>query len=257
MQKIGRTSYLLLVYLFLYLPIGLVIIFSFNNAQHTLNWQGFSWRWYLALFQDVTIWKVTWHSVVLGVLSACLSTILGFIIAFNTFRYHSFSNKVIYVITAALVVVPEIVIAVSSLLLYNFLHIPLGFWSLLLGHTALCVPYTTIIVTEQLFGLEQGIFAAAQDLGASDWIIMKKIVLPLIKPALISASLLVFTLSFDDIIVSYFVGGPSFIVLPFKIYAMIRFGVKPEINALCCIMILFTLLMTLVAYRLLRHKLYE
>ncbi len=257
MNRANRIFYLFLVYLFLYLPICLIIIFSFNDSQHALNWQGFSWRWYVSLFQDPIIWKVTWHSVFLGICSASFSVIIGFLVSFTTFRYRFVGRKVIYGITSALVVVPEIVIAVSLLLLYNFFHIPLGLWSLLLGHTALCVPYTTIILTEQLFGLDKDIFAAALDLGASDWMIMQRITFPLIRSALMAAWLLAFTLSFDDIIISYFAGGPSFTVLPFKIYAMVRFGVKPEINALCSLMMVFTLLMTLVTYRLLRYRLYE
>jgi spermidine/putrescine transport system permease protein len=182
-----------------------------------------------------------------------LATIIGVLIAVSLFRYRFYGKKLIHGIIFILILMPEIVIAVSLLLLYSFLKIPLGFWTLLLAHTALCVPFVAIIIHSRIITLDKHILEAALDLGAGDFTIFSKIIIPLLLSAIAAGWLLSFTLSMDNIIISYFVSGPSFNILPLKIYAMVRLGVKPEVNALCTIMLIFTLLAVIVSY----HRIFK
>jgi spermidine/putrescine transport system permease protein len=149
---------------------------------------------------------------------------------------------------------PEIVMGISLLLLYSLLQIPLGFWSLLLAHTALCMPFVAVTVYSRITTLDRTIFEAAKDLGATDITIFSKIVIPLLLPGIIAGWLLSFTLSMDDVITSYFVSGPNYEILPLRIYSMVKLGVKPEINALCTILFLLTLLLVIASQIALRKK---
>jgi spermidine/putrescine transport system permease protein len=149
---------------------------------------------------------------------------------------------------------PDIVLGISLLLLFSFFHINLGFTSLFLAHVTFCLPFVIITVYTRLTGIDKNIFEAAKDLGANEFIILLKITLPLLLPAIIASWLLSFTLSFDDVMISYFVAGPSFEILPLKIYSMARIGVKPELNALCSMIFLITLLVVVSAQFALRKK---
>ncbi len=249
MNKFIKSSYAILIYLFLYFPIAIVIIFSFNNAKHSLLWHGFTLKWYHDLFQNTMLLQVAWHSLLLGVIAATLATMLGTLIAIVLFRYNFSGKKLIHGIIGILIVMPEIVIAVSLLLLYGLIKIPLGFWTLLFAHIALGVPFVTVTVSSRIATLNQYIFEAARDLGASDFVIVSKIIIPLLLPAIMAGWLLSFTLSLDNIIISYFVSGPSFDILPLKIYSMVRLGVKPEVNALCTLMLIFTISAVMVSYQ--------
>ncbi len=212
-------------------------------------WNGFTLKWYHDLFQDTALLQVTWHSLVLGILAATIATIIGTLISVSLFRYRFFGKKIIHGLIFVLILTPEIVTSISLLLLYSFTKIPLGFWTLLLAHTALCVPFVAITVHSRITTLDRHIFEAAMDLGAGDFTIFTKIIIPLLFPAIAAGWLLSFTLSLDDIITSYFVSGPSFDILPLKIYAMVRLGVKPEVNALCTLMLAFTLFAVIISYQ--------
>jgi len=249
MNKFGRYFYTIAVYTFLYLPIAIVVIFSFNNAKHSLVWQGFTFRWYATLFQNDALMRVAWHSLVLGVLAATNATIIGTLASVSLFRYRFFGRKILHAIIFILILTPEIVIAVALLLLYSFVKIPLGFWTLLIAHITLCVPFVAVTVYSRITTLDIDIFEAARDLGATDFTIFRKIIIPLILPAIAAGWLLSFTLSLDDVIISYFVSGPTFDILPLKIYSMVRLGVKPEVNALCTLMLIFTLLVVIASYQ--------
>jgi spermidine/putrescine transport system permease protein len=249
MNKFTKYFYTACIYLFLYLPIAIVIVFSFNNAKHSLVWQGFTFKWYASLFNDSALLRVTWHSLVLGVLAATAATIIGTITSVSLFRYRFLGRKILHGLIFILILTPEIVTAISLLLLYSFVKIPLGFWTLLLAHTALCVPFVAVTVYSRITTLDIDIFEAAMDLGATDFTIFRKIIIPLLLPAIASGWLLSFTLSLDDVIISYFVSGPSFDILPLKIYSMVRLGVKPEVNALCTLMLAFTLIAVITSYQ--------
>src|SRR3990170_4620415 len=249
MNKFTKYIYTTCVYIFLYLPIAVVIIFSFNNAKHSLVWQGFTLKWYTALFHDAALLHVAWHSLLLGILAATGATIIGTLTAVSLFRYRFFGKKILHALIFILILSPEIVMAISLLLMYSFLKVPLGFWTLLLAHTTLCIPFVAVTVYSRVTTLDTAIFEAAMDLGATDFTIFRKIIIPLLLPAIVSGWLLSFTLSLDDVIISYFVSGPTFDILPLKIYSMVRLGVKPEVNALCTLLLAFTLMIVITGYQ--------
>jgi spermidine/putrescine transport system permease protein len=253
-NKTSSSIYLSLVYLFLYLPILVVVIYSFNDAKHSLVWHGFTLNWYRHLAQDHSIWVVAWHSLVIGILAATIGSFLGTLAATSLYRYKFYGKRLLYGLIFILIVSPDIVMAISLLMLYSALKLPLGFWSLLLAHITLCMPFITIIVYSRITSLNKYIFEAAKDLGANDAIIFFRILIPLLWPGILAGWLIGFTLSLDDVIISYFVTGPSFQILPLKIYSMVRMGVKPEINALSTILLLITLLFVLGSQLILRKK---
>lgn len=249
MNKFCKYLYSVCVYIFLYLPIAIVIIFSFNNASHSLVWQGFTFKWYTVLFHNSVLLRVASHSFLLGILAATTATTIGTLAAVSLFRYRFFGKKILHALIFILILSPEIVMAISLLLLYSFLKIPLGFWTLLLAHITLCIPFVAVVVYARVTTLDTDIFEAAMDLGATDFTIFRKIIIPLLSPAIISGWLLSFTLSLDDVIISYFVTGPTFDILPLKIYSMVRLGIKPEVNALCTLLLAFTLLIVIITYQ--------
>lgn len=254
MNKFGKYFYTICVYIFLYLPIAVVIVFSFNNASHSLVWQGFTLKWYSVLFHNNVLLRTAGHSFLLGILAATTATAIGTLAAVSLFRYHFFGKKILHALIFILILSPEIVMAISLLLLYSFLKIPLGFWTLLLAHITLCIPFVTVTVYARATTLDTDIFEAAMDLGATDFTIFRKIIVPLLAPAIISGWLLSFTLSLDDVMISYFVAGPTFDILPLKIYSMVKLGIKPEVNALCTLLLAFTLLVVMISYKSIYKK---
>ena len=164
MNKFTKYFYTICVYIFLYLPIAIVIVFSFNNSMHSLVWQGFTCQWYAALFSDDALLRVVWHSLVLGIVTATIATIIGTLSSVCLFRYRFFGKKILHALIFILILTPEIVMAISLLLLYSFLKIPLGFWTLLFAHTALCVPFVAVTVYSRIADLNTDIFEAAMDL---------------------------------------------------------------------------------------------
>ncbi|MCL5261215.1 MAG: spermidine/putrescine ABC transporter permease PotC [Gammaproteobacteria bacterium] len=254
MNKASKYIYTIFVYIFLYLPIVVVVVFSFNDATRSLIWKGFTFRWYSELLHDTALLIVAYHSIIIALLAATFATFLGTLAAVSLYRYQFLGKKILHGLIYALILFPEIVMGISLLLLYSFLKIPLGFWTLLLAHITLCLPFVSVTIFSRITSVDSSIFEAAMDLGATDLTIFTKIVFPLLLPAIAAGWLLSFTLSLDDVIISYFVTGPTFEILPLKIYAMVRLGVKPEVNALCTLLLLITLFVVLAAQTALRKN---
>lgn len=257
MNKFAKYLQIVGVYLFLYLPIVVVIVLSFNKASHSLLWKGFSLHWYQELFRDTDLLIVAGHSLIIAFLAATIAAFIGSIAAVSLFRYRFLGKNLIYGLLFVLIILPEIVLGISLLLMYSVFKIPLGFWSLLLAHIALCMPFAAITIYSRIITLNHDIFEAAKDLGASDSTIFVKIIVPLLAPALVAAWLLSFTLSLDDVITSYFVSGPGFEILPLRIYSMVRLGIKPEINALCTVLLVLTLIIVTTAQFALKKKAWQ
>lgn len=253
-QKFINSFYLTLIYLFFYVPIIILIIYSFNQAQYSLLWHGFSFRWYEELFADKDLWIAVWHSLILGVFAATAAMSIGTLAAVSLYRYQFMGRQLLYGLIFILILTPDIVMGISLLILFSFLKITLGFWSLLLAHITFCIPFVVVTVYSRMASFDHYIFEAAKDLGANDVIIFIRIILPLLWPAMLAGWLLSFTLSLDDVIISYFVTGPGFEILPLKIYSMVRLGVKPEINALCTVTFGLTLLLVVLSQLVLRKK---
>jgi spermidine/putrescine transport system permease protein len=253
-MRLPVTTYLTAVYLFFYIPILVLIIYSFNTAQYSLVWHGFSWRWYQELFSDADLWIAVMHSLILGISAATIAMAIGGLTAISLYRYQFFGRRLLYGSIFILILSPDIVMGISLLILFSLLNVTLGFWSLLLAHITFCIPFVVVTVYSRIVSFDQFIFEAAKDLGAKDSAILSRIILPLLWPALFAGWLLSFTLSIDDVIISYFVAGPDFEILPLKIYSMVRLGVKPEINALCTVTFGLTILLVIISQLALRKK---
>ena len=254
MRRLPVASYLTVIYLFFYIPIIVLIAYSFNQSQYSLVWHGFSIRWYEELFSDSDLWIAVGHSLVLGIFAATIAMCIGGLAAICLYRYEFSGRKLLYGLVFILILSPDIVMGISLLILFSLVNIPLGFWSLLLAHITFCIPFVVVTVYSRIVSFDQYIFEAAKDLGATDTIILTRVILPLLWPALMAGWLLSFTLSLDDVIISYFVAGPDFEILPLKIYSMVRLGVKPEINALCSITFLLTLILIIFSQLIIRKK---
>lgn len=253
-MKLIPASYLTLIYLFFYFPILILVIYSFNDTQYSLLWHGFTWRWYQDLFSDSDLWIATWHSFFLGISAATVSTFVGLLAAVSLYRYRFWGRNFLNGLVFILILSPEIVTGASLLILFTFLHFNLGFTTLFLAHTSFCIPFVIVTTYSRLISFDKYIFEAAKDLGATDWLIFHRILVPLLWPALFASWLLSFTLSLDDVIISYFVSGPEYQILPLQIYSMVRSGIKPEINALCSVLFCLTLVIVALSHFALRKK---
>jgi spermidine/putrescine transport system permease protein len=253
-RSLPQASYLTLIYLFFYVPILVLIIYSFNQAQYSLLWHGFTWDWYSELFADRDLWLATWHSFLLGILAATIATGIGLLAAVIVYRYRFFGRNFLNGLVFMLILTPEIVTGAAFLILFTLFKIHLGFTTLLFAHISFCIPFVIVTTYSRLVSIDSNIFEAAKDLGANDWVIFLRLLLPLVWPALFAGWLLSFTLSLDDVIISYFVAGPEFEILPLRIYSMVRSGIKPEINALCSVLFAVTLVFIVSSQLVLRKK---
>jgi spermidine/putrescine transport system permease protein len=186
--------------------------------------------------------------------AATIAVGIGGLTAINLYRYDFFGRKLLSSLILILILSPDIVMGISLLLLFSFIKLKLGFWSLLLAHITFCIPFVVVTVYSRIVSLDENIFEAAKDLGANDLTILYRIVLPLLWPALAAGWLLSFTLSLDDVLISYFVAGPDYQILPLAIYSMVHMGIKPEVNALCSVMFALTLLLVVMTQFLLKKK---
>lgn len=249
-----RKLYASFIYILLYLPITVLIVYSFNNSKYSIEWKGFTTIWYENLISFDSLLEAAWHSVSVAFVSASIATVLGTLGALALFRYDFSGKKLMQSLVYVLIMSPEIVMGISFLMLFVFISLPLGFATLLIAHVTFCLPFVIVTVMARLNGFDKNIIEAAKDLGASEFVTFINIILPNIIPAIVAGFLLSLTLSFDDVIISFFVTGPDYEILPLKIYSMVKLGVKPEINALCTIMFIFTLLMVLFTQFLIKEK---
>lgn len=236
-----RKAYLSLIYFFLYLPLGFLILQSFNTSAYSFQWLGFTWEWYNALLQNTTLMTVAWRSLYIGILSASLATVFGILAAITFYRYRFKGRLFLLSLIFSLIVLPDIVLGVALMALYTLGKLNFGFWTLLFSHTLFSFPFVVVTLYMHIKQLNKNTLEAAMDLGATEVILYRTILLPLLKPSIIVAWLIAFTLSLDDVIISFFVTGPEFEVLPLYIFSLVRMGVTPEINALCTVMIGVTL----------------
>ena len=241
MSRLLRNIFMFVVYAYLYIPIIILVTNSFNEDRYGLNWKGFSWNWYERLFNNDTLIQAAFHSVTIAFFAATLATIVGGLTAIALYRYRFRGKQAVSGMLFIVMMSPDIVMAVSLLALFMVGGISLGFWSLLLAHVTFCLPYVTVTIFSRLNGFDARMLEAAKDLGASEVTILRKIILPLALPAVVSGWLLSFTISLDDVVVSSFVSGVSYEILPLRIFSLVKTGVTPEVNALATIMIVLSL----------------
>jgi putrescine transport system permease protein len=223
---------------FLYLPIAILVIYSFNASRLVTVWAGWSTRWYAELLQDEAMLNAAWISLRLAFLSATVATVLGTLAALALVRMGRFRGRLLFsgMIYAPLIL-PEVITGLSLLLLFVAASIDRGFWTVAIAHTTLTMGFVTVVVQARLMGFDRSIEEAAMDLGAPPVKTFFAVTLPLIAPAVAAGWMLAFTLSLDDLVIASFTTGPGATTLPIRIYSEVRLGVKPEINAVCTIMI--------------------
>jgi putrescine transport system permease protein len=223
---------------FLYLPIVILVIYSFNASRLVTVWGGWSLRWYTELFSDRAMLDAAWMSFHVAVASATLATLLGTLAAVALSRGANFRGRTLFSgMLYAPLVMPEVITGLSLLLLFVALNAERGFWTVTIAHTTLTMCFVAVVVQSRLGALDRSLEEAAMDLGCDPLRAFLSVTLPLILPSIAAGFLLAFTLSLDDLVIASFTTGPGSATLPIRIYSEVRLGVKPEINAICALII--------------------
>ncbi len=232
------TTILTICFAFLYIPILILVIYSFNASKLVTVWGGFSLHWYQSMWSNEGLMDAAWITLRVGVLSATIGTILGTLAALSLTRFARFPGRVLFsgMIYAPLVM-PEVITGLSLLLLFVSIGVDRGFWTVVIAHTTFTMCYVAIVVQSRLLTFDRSLEEAALDLGCPPVKTFFRITLPLIMPAVAAGWMLAFTLSLDDLVIASFTTGPGATTLPIKIYSQVRLGVTPEINAVCTILI--------------------
>ncbi len=225
-------------FIFLYLPILLLVIYSFNESRLVTVWAGFSTKWYVEMWNNRGLMDAAWVTIRVAFISATLSTILGTLGAVVLVRYGRFTGRTLFsgMIYAPLVM-PDVILGLSLLLLFVALNFDRGFWTVIIAHVTFGMCYVAVVVQSRLISFDMSLEEAALDLGCRPAKTFFIITLPLILPAVVAGWMLAFTLSLDDLVIASFTTGPGATTLPMKIYSQVRLGVTPEINAVCTILI--------------------
>lgn len=249
-----RWVFVAAIFLFLYLPIVVLVINSFNESKYGHQWRGFSLKWYEALWHNDALREAFLNSLKVAFLSATCATILGTLMALAVYRYRFHFRQTASALIFVVLMSPDIVLAITFLIVFMALGVHLGFWSLLIAHITFCLPFVVITVYSQLKGFDRNLLEAAQDLGAKESAIFRLVILPLLRPAIAAGWLLSFTLSLDDVIISSFVTGPGYEILPIRVFSMVKVGVSPEVNVLAALLMLISLLVVIIVPFLLKRK---
>lgn len=242
--------YVVIIFVFLYTPIVTLIVFSFNDSKSRAKWNGFTLKWYETMFNDPVIMSSLYYTLIIALLSAIIATVIGTLAAIGIFSMKITFKKIIMNFTYLPVLNPDIVTGIALMLFFIAIglktNLRLGFTTMLLAHITFCIPYVILCVMPKLKQLNNSVYEAAIDLGATPFQALYKVILPEIFPGVITGMLLAFTLSLDDFVISYFTTGNGVSNLSITIYSMTRRGVKPEINALSTIMFLAVLILLLI-----------
>lgn len=239
--------YLAIVTLITYLPIIMVVVFSFNDSKLPVAWKGFTWKWYQELLRDAALMEALKNSLILGVLSCFCAAVIGTLGAIGMVRVNYKSKGMMEYMSSIPIMVPEIILGMVFMAFFSLLGLPFGMITLVIGHTAFCIPYVFMMVKARLVGIDKSLEEAARDLGATPARAFWDITLPLVMPAVLSGSLLAFAMSFDDVVISIFVNGPRISTLPIKVYTQMKNGVSPEINALCTVILAVVIIIMLIS----------
>jgi len=238
----------LAAYAFLYLPLLIVIVYSFNDSRLNAEWVGFTWHWYAVLLHDQDMLGAAGNSLLIATVASLSATVLGTMAGIAMHRY---GMKVLTFMVMTPVAMPEILLGVSLLLFFiQVLNLTLGMISVMLAHITFSIGFVAVVVRASLGGLDESIFEAARDLGATPWKIFRYITFPLILPAVVAGALMAFTLSLDDFVITFFTAGVGVSTLPLRIYSMIKIAVTPEVNAVSTLLMLLTLTIMIVASRI-------
>ncbi len=243
-------------FLFLYAPIIILVLFSFNDSKRNIVWRGFTLDYYVKAFNNDSLIEAFTNSLVIAVVATVISTILGTLTALALWRFRFPGRAATEGSMALPIVIPEICMGVALMAFFirvgwpTGLPWPLSLSAITIGHVAFCFPFVAIVVRARLAGFDRSLEEASKDLGASEWQTLWRVTIPYMKPGLIAGALLAMTLSLDDFVITFFTSGPETLTFPVKVYSMVRFGATPEVNAASTILIVITIVLTLIAMRL-------
>jgi len=241
-----KRIYTFLIFLFLYSPIIVLIVFSFNSSKSRAHWTGFTFKWYVEMFKDQQIMTSLYYTITIALTASIIATIIGTIAAIGIHSMKKMPKAVMTNMTYLPVLNPDIVTGISLMILFILVKLPRGFFSMLLAHITFNLPYVILSVMPKLKQLDNQVYDAALDLGATPGYAFIKVVLPQIAPGIFTGFLLAMTMSIDDFVISFFTTGPGVSNLAITIYSMARKGVSPKINALLSLMFAGVILMLLV-----------
>ena len=253
-SSLFQKIYLGLITVLMYLPIILVVIYSFNESKISSIWGGFSLKWYESLFKDEDMFEALVNSLILALSSSLFAAVIGTTAAVGFTKIQPKSKSFVEYLSMLPIMIPEIILGMVFMVFFELLGLPFGMLTLILAHTTFCIPYIYMLVKARLVGMDKSLAEAARDLGAGESQVFWQITLPLLMPAILSGMLLSFAMSFDDVIISLFVTGVNVNTLPIKIYTHMKTGVTPQINALCTLMLAATILLVTVSSLLGKNK---
>ena len=238
----GLGGWTVFFFIFLYLPIVVLIFYSFNSNRMVMNWGGFGFDWYLKAFQNEDIQKAVWNSLIVATVATIFATAIATIGALVLARGGNFRGKTVSLglITLPLMV-PEIVTAVAVLIFFSAIGMNWGLVNVIIAHTTFCIPFAFMPIRARLEGMDTSLEQAARDLYASEWETFRYVTVPLLMPGIVAGAMLAFVISMDDFIITLMVGGAGSTTLPVYIYSMIRRGLTPEINAVSTVLLLFSI----------------
>lgn len=243
-----------IVLVFLYIPIIVLIVASFNESRFGGEWTGFSLKWYQRLLMERGIWNALKNSLIVALSATVASTILGFSAALTLHRFKTGLQKFHYSLLYTPLVIPDILMGIGLLLFFVALNIQLGLFTVFIAHTTFCISYVAMVILARLQNFDFSVIEAAQDLGANSWTVLRRVTIPLLLPGITAGALLAFTLSIDDFVITFFVVGQGATTLPLYIYSMIKFGSTPVINALSAILLLATFIIVYISRYLGNNK---
>jgi spermidine/putrescine transport system permease protein len=245
-EKGLKRLYTFLIFLFLYAPIIILIVFSFNNSKSRGVWNGFTLKWYIELFKDREVLRALYNTLLIAISSSIISTIIGTLAAIGIYNMNGIGKKIVLNLNYLPVLNPDIVTAVSLMALFRFAKLEFGLFTMLLSHITFCTPYVILSILPKLKQMNKHIYEAAMDLGATPFYALRKVIIPEIMPGIITGGLMAFTLSIDDFVISFFNTGHGVSNLSITIYSMARRGINPVINALSTLMFISMLVLLLI-----------
>jgi len=241
-------GYSILVYLFLFTPIFVVVYMSFNAGRHNVfPISEYSLIWYETLFSNTAIWRNFQVSLMIALASTTLTLVISTLAAYCICRYRFRGKSAFISLMLAPMLIPAVITGISMLIYYNFLSVPSSIYTVIIGHTVLCIPYATLIITARLQGFDIRLEEAARGLGATERVVFFKIVMPLLMPGFVGGGLFAFTISMDEFALTFFLNSHDSQTLPIRIWSMLRFGITPELNALSTIILLVSLVLITLA----------
>jgi spermidine/putrescine transport system permease protein len=259
-RKLWLRLWLAATFVFLYAPIAILILFSFNDSRRNIVWQGFTLDYYARAWGNASLIEAFANSLMIALISTALSTVIGALLALALWRFRFPGKPVLEGAMVLPIVIPEICMGVALMAFFlrtgwpTDLGWPLNLGPVIIGHVAFSFPFVAVVVRARMAGFDRALEEASKDLGAGEWQTFRHIIVPHMRPGLIAGALLAMTLSLDDFVITFFTSGPETLTFPVKVYSMVRFGATPEVNAASTVLILVTVVLTVIAMRLQRPE---